>query len=105
VAARTGDCATLYPSATTCNASYGLGGGVMADYPASPEFVSSTVAKNLAASIAGSFSDCDGGRGGGVFSSWTLSVLGGTQFTRNIADCGGGIYNSATYPFALANST
>ncbi len=113
VAMSTGDCATLYPSATSCLASPGLGGGVMGDGTSSPAFASSTVSQNLAASIAGSFTNCLGGLGGGVYSGWTLTAVAGTHFANNHADCGGGVYNvfnpylggGQTYPFALADST
>ena len=106
-ATTTRDCATLYPSATTCTASPGLGGGVMGDGTTSPEFVSSTVSRNVAASIAGTAPGCLGGLGGGVYSGWTLTAVAGTRFANNHADCGGGIYNlfGQSYPFALVNST
>lgn len=111
ISATTGGCATLYPSATACTESRGVGGGVMGDFFSSLEFVSSTVSKNLAASIAGSAPGCHGGWGGGVFSGWTMTALAGTAITKNVADCGGGIYNAydsgygSTYPLGLANST
>ena len=111
IAPSTGDCATLYPAATACSEVVGFGGGVMGGNSASLEFVSSTVTRNLAASLAGSSPGCNGGLGGGVFSDWTLTALAGTKFTGNVADCGGGIYDlagnghGATYPLGLADST
>jgi len=104
----TGTCLTLYPSATHCTDSNGFGGGIYSDYEY-PEFISSTVTKNLAVSIKGDATNCGGGQGGGVWSSWTLSALSGTKFTMNTADCGGGIYNnndgSGPYTFNLSSST
>ncbi|HEY2353694.1 MAG TPA: CSLREA domain-containing protein [Gaiellaceae bacterium] len=108
-----GDCATLYPSATSCTSSPGFGGGIMSDFSSNAELLSSTITKNLAASLAGSAPDCSGGQGGGVFSAWAFTALAGTHFTRNVADCGGGIYDyhdarhghGETYAFALSDST
>ncbi len=103
-----GTCATLYPTATKCTESDGYGGGIYSsrEYP---QLISSTVTKNLAASIAGDATDCGGGLGGGVFTNWTFTALAGSKFTSNTADCGGGIYNDQnnTGPstFALSAST
>lgn len=108
VKATTGTCATLYASASQCTSSDGYGGGLYSsrEYP---QFISSTVTKNLAASIKGDASGCGGGLGGGVFTNWTLTAVAGTKFTKNTADCGGGIYddqnNTGPSTFALSSST
>jgi CSLREA domain-containing protein len=105
----TGTCLSLYPSATACTQQDGYGGGIYSDSEY-PEFVSSTVTKNLAVSIAGDAKNCGGGLGGGIYTWWTLTMLSGTKVTDNTADCGGGFYNNYDTPnqngtFALSNST
>ena len=109
-----GTCASLYPSATKCSSYDGYGGGVFSDYEY-PQFVATTVTRNLAVSIAGDSTDCvstsdfHGGQGGGVWTGWGMTAIQGSKFTNNTAACGGGIYNVTysgdAYTVALANST
>lgn len=109
-----GTCATLYPTADKCSSYDGYGGGVFADYEY-PQFIATTVTKNLAVSITGDDSNCvstdnyHGGQGGGVWTGWVMTAIQGSKFTDNTAACGGGIYNVTwngyTYTAGLANST
>jgi CSLREA domain-containing protein len=86
-----GNCATLYPAATLCSSFNGQGGGIYSDYEY-PELTSSRVTANSAVSISG-HTLCGGGQGGGIFTLWTLGLTASTVDT-NVADCGGGIYNT-----------
>jgi CSLREA domain-containing protein len=105
----TGSCATLYPSATSCQNYDGLGGGIYTDEEY-PQIFASTISNNLAASIAGDTSSgCVGGVGGGIYSDWTFTLTGGSKVTGNTADCGGGLYNevggaTSPYTFDLSGS-
>ncbi|HEY2353695.1 MAG TPA: hypothetical protein VGH79_02185 [Gaiellaceae bacterium] len=104
----TGTCATLYPSATQCSDYDGGGGGLYADYEY-PQLVGTTVTKNTAVTLSGDAANCSGGQGGGVWNAWAWTATGGSKFTNNVADCGGGIYNywdsaSDTYTLVLNNS-
>jgi CSLREA domain-containing protein len=105
----TGDCASLYPSATACINYDGLGGGIYSDEEY-PQLVATTISGNLAASIAGDTSSgCIGGVGGGIYSDWTFTLSGGSKVTGNTADCGGGIYNEisegGSFTFDVAHSS
>ena len=109
-----GTCTSLYPTATKCSSWDGYGGGVFSDYEF-PQFIATTVTKNLAVSIAGDSTDCvstsdyHGGQGGGVWTGWAMTAIEGSKFTDNTAACGGGIYNVTwngyAYSVALADST
>jgi CSLREA domain-containing protein len=107
-----GTCASLYPTATECSSSDGYGGGVFNDNEY-PQFIGTTVTKNLAVSITGDSTDCastsddHGGRGGGVWTSWAMTAIQGSKFTANTAACGGGIFNAPNgiYTVDLLNST
>lgn len=100
----TGTCASLYPSATSCQNFDGLGGGLYSDQQY-PQLYATTVSGNLAASIAGDTSSgCIGGVGGGIYTDWTFTLTGGSKVTGNTADCGGGIYNEdggQTNPYTI----
>jgi hypothetical protein len=111
----TGKCVSLYPSATQCSSVDGYGGGIYSDYEY-PQIMSSNIDGNLAVSLSGD-TNCSGGQGGGIWTSWSLSTLKVTRIRDNIAQCGGGIYNnwdansedpndqtSGTHTFQLANS-
>jgi hypothetical protein len=109
-----GTCTSLYPTATKCSYNDGQGGGLFSDYEY-PQFVGTTVTKNLAVSHTDSSSDCNstdsghGGQGGGVWTAWAMTAIQGSKFTANTAACGGGIFNGPggdpAYTVNLANST
>lgn len=110
--ATVGTCASLYPTATSCEHYDGYGGGVQSDYEY-PMFISTTVFGNVAVSHTGDGTDCSsyddymGGQGGGVWTAWAMTATQGSAFFDNVAACGGGIYNAPDkqhYTVNLANS-
>jgi len=105
----TGSCFGLYPSATACINYDGYGGGLYS-YEEYPQVIATTISNNVAASISGDAADCVGGKGGGVYSYWTFTMVGGSKVTGNSADCGGGVYNysggpTSVYTFDFADSS
>jgi hypothetical protein len=98
VGATVGNCAALYLGATKCTSSNGQGGGIFSDYEY-PELTNTRVTGNTAVSVT-PHSTCGGGLGGGIYTLWTLGLTASTVDT-NVADCGGGIYN--TYGSAEAS--